>query len=117
LYKELVTKDKNYIYSGLREYAVTAMIMETESFTIRIDVLDDETFRYAAWEKGKPMSSKPSLILSKGTRIVEGSAHVSTYTFKNGNYTYQCVDDFLPSLTVYKNDEEILYQEAISVDF
>ncbi len=54
----------------------------------RIDQLDDNTYRYASWRKGKNESPKPNLILYNGKMEIQGSRDNHTFTFVSGRYKY-----------------------------
>lgn len=62
-----VRNDAGYwLHPSLREFHYLAGIYQTESKLIRIDALIDHTYRYSAWPKSKPMSSKPELVITGG---------------------------------------------------
>lgn len=73
-----------WLHPSLRDFQYLAGIYQTDSKLIRIDALIDHTYRYSAWPKSKPMSSKPELVLLGGKAGVVENAIV----FKNGDYTY-----------------------------
>lgn len=102
-----IRNDAGYwLYPSLREFHYIAGIYQTESKLIRIDALIDHTYRYSAWPKSKPMSSKPELVMTGGKRGIVENAIV----FKNGDYTYVVPeyrrgqgDDFGKVIIKYKN--------------
>lgn len=102
-----IRNDAGYwLHPSLREFHYLAGIYQTESKLIRIDALIDHTYRYSAWPKSKPMSSKPELVMTGGKRGIIKNAIV----FKNGNYTYIVPeyrrgqgDDFGKVIIKYKN--------------
>lgn len=120
--KALVDADKEKLHPSLVNFKKPTYILETSKFRIRIDQLKDNTYRYAAWPISKGMNEKPDLILTKGEWLMEGSGGNHRIVFKNGVYKYECAvivlgEEGAPPamLTVYKEEKEILSQEAIIV--
>ncbi|MDC1106922.1 hypothetical protein OAT16_09470 [Prolixibacteraceae bacterium] len=110
-------------YKGLHESIKTFKRLEniitTKSFIIRIDQLNDGTYRYASWSLNQKMSEKPSLILTNGNYNRDGTGGNHYYDFHNGVHLYRCYLSPLRSsaaspayLQVFKNDKEILYHAA-----
>ncbi|WP_421158894.1 hypothetical protein [Aeromonas dhakensis] len=119
---ELVAKQKNDLYPGLREYKRPELMWLTEKFTIRIDELGDGRYRYASWAKGKALSDKPDLVLKNGTVRVEGTGGNHTFQFTSGPYRYECAVTVLGEqgmppgeLVVYQNEVAIMHQPVIKV--
>lgn len=73
-----------WLHPSLKNFKRLAGIYQTDTKLIRIDRLKNDTFRYAAWPKSKPMSSEPELVLTGGKRGIVKNAIV----FRNGDYTY-----------------------------
>ena len=102
-----IRNDAGYwLHPSLREFHYLAGIYQTESKLIRIDALIDHTYRYSAWSKSKPMSSKPELVMTGG----KGGIVKNAIVFKNGDYTYIVPeyrrgqgDDFGKVVIKYKN--------------
>lgn len=102
-----IRNDAGYwLHPSLREFHYLAGIYQTESKIIRIDALIDHTYRYAAWSKSKPMSSKPELVMTGG----KGGIVKNAIVFKNGDYNYIVPeyrrgqgDDFGKVIIKYKN--------------
>lgn len=95
-----------WLHPSLKHFKSLAGIYQTDTELIRIDELKDDSFRYSAWSKSKPMSSKPELVMTGGKRGIIKNAIV----FKNGNYTYIVPeyrrgqgDDFGKVIIKYKN--------------
>lgn len=73
-----------WLHPSLHNFKRLCGIYQTENKLIRIDQLNDGTYRYAAWNKNKDMSDTPELIIGDGqTGIVE-----NVIVFCNGDYTY-----------------------------
>lgn len=73
-----------WLHPSLRDFQHLAGIYRTESKLIRIDALNDSTYRYSVWQKSKPMSEVPELVLHGGESGIIENAIV----FRNGDYTY-----------------------------
>lgn len=87
-YLKLVAEQKNKIHPSLKSFNTPIYKFKTKNYIIRIDELENETYRYASWKKSQPESSKPELILQKGILDLGGSGGNHSYTFKNGAYSY-----------------------------
>lgn len=100
-----------WLHSSLHSFDSFVILGRTKNHIVRIDRMDDGSYRYAAWSSKQSMSDKPSIILPDGssTRFGEG------YQFTNGDYLY-VVNEYDLELRVYKNgslikceDMEILF--------
>ena len=117
---ELIQKEKNTLYSSLKEFKDPLLIFATKSFRVRIDQLGNETYRYASWPVKKDMSQKPDLILYSNTIGYSGSCGNHEFVFKNGAYIYRCFNficfgDTPVVLAVEQNGREVLNQAAIEI--
>lgn len=78
----------------------------TEQHRIIVDVNKEGVHRYRAWNRPRLVTEKPDLVLSSGTREVDGTypcTH-SIWTFQRGDTTFVlsepgCVDDVPPGAT------------------
>ena len=70
-----------------------------------MDVIDDESFRYAAWSSNRTIKDKPSIILYGDTPYDEGCLN-----FYNGNYKYS-IDNERKELHVYEDENLIISQK------
>jgi len=99
---------KNFVYS-----------FKTSKFLIRIDELEDNSYRYASWNKSSKFKDKPSLVLKNGERFYEGSGGNNYFLFKSGAYSYKIWENKVSSKTsaytleVYQNKKIIVEQESI----
>lgn len=73
-----------WLHPSLHDFKCLIGIYQTDDYLIRIDELCDHSYRYAAWSKPDPMSSKPDLVLYNGNTEIIDNAIV----FYNGNYAY-----------------------------
>lgn len=73
-----------WLHKSLRDFKILESVCEIGGKKIRIDATGDNTYRYAEWRAGQPMSNKPRLVINNG--------HVDNsklcYVFNNGNLTY-----------------------------
>lgn len=116
---ELINLDKSQLHESIKEFKAPVHVLETTMYRIRIDDLGESNYRYAAWRLESKMSDKPDIIIKNGEYKPNGSGGNHSFEFHNGEYTYKCAiivlgeDDSPPAyLTIYKNDKEILAQEA-----
>lgn len=72
------------LHESIVQYKENVGIFVTKTWTIRIDMLNDSTLRYASWENPNAQDSKPALILYNGFR--DENNHC--YIFKNGGISY-----------------------------
>ncbi|MFV0596889.1 hypothetical protein [Shewanella sp.] len=116
---ELIAEQKSTLHESVREFTSPELAWETARFTIRVDAIDRNQYRYAAWAKGKSLSEKPDLVLNKGKLVLDGNGGNHSFQFKSGPYLYVCDVIVLSAeerpigeLLVYKNDQ-LLVQEAV----
>jgi hypothetical protein len=117
--KSLINSDKKKLYFSLKSFKSPTYKIQTKSYLIRIDELDNGKYRYASWKTGKSESSKPDLILTNGELEFEGSGGNHTITFKKGEFNYKIYrgitgekDAAEISLTVEQNGKIILDQDG-----
>lgn len=120
---ELIAKQKTGLHASVSEFVSPELTWETAKFTIRVDNMGNDQYRYAAWAKGKPLSEKPDLVLNKGKLVFDGSGGNHSFQFRSGPYLYHCYVTVLGTsysppgeLVVFKNDQEILKQAVIKAD-
>ena len=112
-------KKKNIIHESIRDFKETKLILKTEKYKIRIDKMNDGTYRYASWTKSAEVSEKPDLIINNGKMIYYGSGGNYSYEFFNGEYKYECAVNIIGTestppayLIIYKNNTRILQEDA-----
>jgi hypothetical protein len=116
---KIMESEKKTLHPSIANYKNPNYILETDKFKIRIDEISPNNYRYASWNIKQGMSEKPDLIINNGTWTPDGSGGNSYFTFKNGEYTYECdiikigEDDSPPAIfTIYKGEKEILSQKV-----
>ena len=109
----LIEKDKRQLHKSLRGHKEPVWIVFAGKYRIRIDRMPSGELRYASWDKNKPISAPADLVLLGGT--YDGARWWDSYTFKNGEYTYNVwfslighADGPFRALEVFKCDQKIL---------
>lgn len=112
LIQKLVAIDKKRLHSSLTEYEKPVFKGYTKKVRFRIDLLKDQTYRYASWDINKAMNEKPDLVILNGQLNIEGSIGNQIFEFKNLDYQYTISDEQVKGknskmMTIYKNDSVI----------
>ena len=84
-------KLKSLVHPSVNEWEKNILVGRSNNLTIRVD-RTVKGLRYASWSKGHSMAEKPDLIIFNGAEEAQGTMGGSTWTFKNGNWTY-VIDD------------------------
>jgi len=117
------TFDKNSIHESLKNFNKNVLIIETESYKIRIDELKNLKYRYASWDKDKRESDKPNLILGDGKMESHGTGGDHSYIFEIGIYKYEVYISILGgedpnykgSLIIYKDNKQFAEQDIVEL--
>jgi len=100
------------------------VIIKTKKFKIRIDKQPNGKYLYQSWAANARITSKPSMIISDGELIPDGSGGNYYFSFVNKGHTYQVWRNYLTdsatkapyTLTVNdENDQEIVRQDGFVV--
>ncbi|WP_343610934.1 hypothetical protein [Chryseobacterium oranimense] len=100
------------------------VIIKTKKFKIRIDKQPNGKYLYQSWAANARITSKPSMIISDGELIPDGSGGNYYFNFVNKGYTYQVWRNYLTdsaskapyTLTVTdENGNEVVRQDALVV--
>jgi hypothetical protein len=96
-----------------------SVILKTKKFKIKIDQQPDGKYLYQSWPANGKITSKPSMIISGGELIPDGTG--GNYYFEVGNegYTYQVWRNYLTdspkkapyTLTVEDQDGKTIVKE------
>ena len=110
----LIEKDRQQLHESLRDYEKPGWIASAGKYRIRIDRMSNGKLRYASWNKDKPISAPADLVIIGGEH--DGSRWWDSFTFKNGEYTYNLWHNVMGpangpfrALEVFKGDKRILY--------
>lgn len=119
----LINYDKSIIHESIKEYQTPVMVLETKKYIVRIDLLEDDNYRYAVWPVFALMNEKPDLIIENGSLEYMGSGGNHQYRFTNGEYVYtfhinKMGEEGAPpaNLIVEKNGKEIINEPAEIVE-
>lgn len=88
--KKLIDMDKRNIHPTLRNFDEPILVMKTAQQQIRIDKLADGKYRYAAWPATAKFNTTPTLAISGGSYVPEGSGGNHKYEFTNKGSVYEC---------------------------
>ncbi|MBL1220354.1 hypothetical protein JET18_05860 [Chryseobacterium sp. L7] len=100
------------------------VIIKTKKFKIRIDKQPNGKYLYQSWAANAKITSKPSMIISDGELIPDGSGGNYYFRFLNNGYTYEVWRNYLTdsaskapyTLSVTDdNDKEIVNQDGVVV--
>jgi len=80
------------IHSSVQDYSENVLIGESNKFKIRIDQLEDYSYRFSQWIGNKQYMDKPDLIIFNG--IYDGGSEAVTYIFKDGHRKYFVFQDY-----------------------
>jgi hypothetical protein len=71
------------------------VIIKTKKFKIRIDKQPNGNYLYQSWGANTKITAKPSMIISDGEIIPDGSGGNYYYEFNNNNYSYKVYRNYL----------------------
>jgi hypothetical protein len=119
---KMLAEDKKAVHTSLKDFKMPLYVLKTAKYLIRIDLLNNDTYRYASWKTSAKMTDKPDIVMTGKTVRSDGSGGNHSYIFKKGDYTYECAiitigaEDSPPAmLTVFQGKKEILSQKAVVV--
>ena len=118
LYKQqLITTQKQKLHPSLKTFKAPELQFKTAKFQVRIDQMNNGTYRYASWGRNQAQIQKPDLILKNGQIVMDGSGGNHNFIFKSGAYQYIVYRNILgtnetPDVTleVSKNGKTVLSQ-------
>ncbi len=87
-------------YNGGPETEITqqvpkSVIIKTQKFKVRIDKQPNGNYLYQSWPAKGKITSKPSMIISDGELIQDGSGGNYYFEFHNEGYTYKVWRNYL----------------------
>jgi len=71
------------------------VIVKTKKFKIKLDLQPNGQYLYQSWNANAKVTSKPSMIISNGDLIPDGTGGNYYYEFSNDGYTYQVWRNYL----------------------
>jgi len=118
----IIKQQKLFLHKSINTFINPILEWKTEHYRIRIDNMDDNNIRYAAWYADKKTSSKPNIVLYNGTYHSDGSGGNHSYTFTSGEYIFRCYVTVLGNhasppgyLEVLKSDVELHREPVLEV--
>lgn len=75
-------------------------IIKTKKFKIRIDQQPNGKYLYQSWPANAKITSKPSIIITDGELIPDGTGGNYYYEFNNKGYNYQVWRNYLTEGTM-----------------
>ncbi|AZA84443.1 hypothetical protein C1637_06270 [Chryseobacterium lactis] len=112
------------ITSSTLQKVPKTVIIKTKKFKIRIDKQPNGKYLYQSWNANAKITAKPSMIISDGELIPDGTGGNYYIQFSNEGHTYQIWRNYLTdsakkapyTLTVSdSNDQEIVRQDGYVV--
>lgn len=109
--------------SALQQVPKT-VIIKTKKFKIRIDKQPNGKYLYQSWNANAKITAKPSMIISDGEMIPDGTGGNYYISFNNEGHSYQIWRNYLtdsPKKAPYTlvvndaNDNEIVRQDGYVV--
>ena len=120
IYKQaLLDKSKNELPEALQNFKAPILDMETKEFYIRVDEMNDGSFRCCLWLLGEEMSEEPNIIMENGVVTYEGNGGNHFYSFKDNKSEYNIYVNYMRSsqeppaiLEIIDEDKTIRNQKA-----
>jgi len=81
--------------TGLLQKVPKSVIIKTKKFKIKIDQQPNGRYLYQSWPANGKISSKPSMIISDGELVRNGSGGNYHYEFINNGYVYRVWRNYL----------------------
>jgi hypothetical protein len=78
-----------------KEKIPKSIIIKTKKFKIKIDKQPNGKYLYQSWGAKGKVTSKPSMIISDGSLIPDGTGGNYYYEFNNNGYLYQIWRNYL----------------------
>lgn len=115
-----VPNNKTVSHTAFQQVPKT-VIIKTKKFKIRIDKQPNGNYLYQSWNANAKITAKPSMIISDGEVVPDGSGGNYYFSFNNQGHNYQVWRNYLTNsakkapytLVVYDtNGNEIVHQDA-----
>lgn len=117
-------KIKTSFTHSVNQQVPKTVIIKTKKFKIRIDKQPNGKYLYQSWNANTKITAKPSMIISDGEMIPDGTGGNYYINFNNEGHNYQVWRNYLTNsakkapytLVVYDtNDREIVRQDGLVV--
>ena len=81
-------------------------MFKSGKYLIRVDQLQDGSYRYASWSGTEDMRNKPDIVIHNG----DFDELIACYTFTNGDYKYLLFEqETKDKLEVYHKNKRVLF--------
>jgi hypothetical protein len=120
LRKNIIREIKNNLHESLREFIEPELLCETDSYIIRVDLMDERNYIYrlALWAKGKNQNEIPDMVLTNGKITFNGSGGNHFFIFPYNNYQYILDIDVMSKdygdFMIYKGNDKEWYDREYS---
>lgn len=111
---KLIADDRAALHVDLQDFDLPISAWTTSKYRMRIDQLNDGSYRFSRWMKGAAKSTIPELALSAGKIHYEGSGGNHSYVFIDVNMQIVCRiyvigkdDSPIAEITVLENGKAI----------
>ncbi|GEJ47851.1 hypothetical protein [Chryseobacterium sp. ON_d1] len=117
-------KTDRFITTSVTQQVPKTVIIKTKKFKVRIDKQPNGKYLYQSWNANAKITSKPSMIISDGELIPDGTGGNYYINFNNEGHSYQIWRNYLtdsPKKAPYTlvvndaNDREIVRQDGYVV--
>lgn len=118
---EKITKNRN---KASQEKVPKTVIIKTKKFKIKIDKQPNGNYLYQSWGANTKITAKPSMIISDGEVVPDGSGGNYYFEFNNNGTLYQVWRNYLTNsskkapytlVVIDGNGETIVRQDAMVV--
>lgn len=101
-----IGRDGGYwLHPSLRKFDKLSSMFKSGKYLIRVDQLQDGSYRYASWSGTEDMRKKPDIVIHNGVF----DELIACYTFTNGDYKYLLFEqEKKDKLEVYHKNKRIL---------
>ncbi|MBO9690405.1 hypothetical protein [Chryseobacterium sp.] len=117
-------KTDRFITTSATQQVPKTVIIKTKKFKIRIDKQPNGKYLYQSWNANTKITAKPSMIISDGELVPDGTGGNYYINFNNEGHSYQIWRNYLtdsPKKAPYTlvvndaNDREIVRQDGYVV--
>lgn len=117
-------KTDRFITSSVLQQVPKTVIIKTKKFKIRIDKQPNGRYLYQSWNANAKITAKPSMIISDGELIPDGTGGNYYFNFTNEGHSYQVWRNYLTDsakkapytlVVTDVNDREIVRQDGVVV--
>jgi len=119
--KDVATEIKAEKTEKYQEKLPATIIIKTKKFKVRIDKQPNGNYLYQSWSANAKITAKPSMIISDGELIPDGSGGNYYYEFNNNGTLYQVWRNYLTNsskkapytlVVIGSNGDELVRQDA-----